>query len=194
MSHQQIVDIKEEWSDCTKCNLHETRGEHHVCLGRGSVPCTLLVVIPSPRFNTPECPTPYEAASPEMSMMNAIADKVGIDTQRMHITNAVSCIMPEGHYASKVNLEACRPKLVQLTQVLKPKAVMLLGPEALYSWFGDTVETSKRGLVDNDVHRHVMFSYDFTRYLEAKKHGKERDMAKEIFEHWEIIRHKILKE
>ena len=190
MSYQEYIEIKEDWSKCEKCALGKERidrGEE-VCMGKGSFPCDLLIVIPFPKYSTVDAPTPYEVGTPELGMLNKILEKVGIDRQKVFITSTVACKPGEGMVHPPL-VDACRPRLVELTKMLNPKSVMLLGPEALYAWTGTNVKAKELGVVKEDTERKVFWSFDFANYIahrESKKEGYE-EKANKILEHWKII-------
>jgi len=191
MTHSKIQQIENKYSSCAACSLGDKRRERKAptCLGRGSLNPDLLVVIPAPIFDESGPPTPYDPESEEGKLFKQITDKIGIDRQKMYVIPAVACAPPKGERVTVKMTEACRPFLKEMLLHLNPKAVLLLGPEAMYAWTGQNVSKLMLGSVEADKERKVIWTYDFGRYLEAKKNDPDGAslMAKTLFEHWTEI-------
>jgi len=185
----KLAEITTKWQGCEKCELYKTRGEDKVCIGKGSANPELLVVIPKPIFNTPDAPTPYEPGSAEHEMFKQITDKLKIDRQKIFMTTSVGCQPAKGDHISPKHTIACRPRIKDICLALNPKAVMLLGPESMFSWTGTNVAEKKMGLVEEDSQRKVIWTWDFSRYITLKSNNQEQasKMAKELFQHWKQI-------
>lgn len=192
MSYQDVTNLITKYSACEKCDLkgaRDTNGEG-IFIGQGAIAADLLVVIPRPNFVDPEGPIAYEIDSPEHKMYKGITDKLGFDRQKIYMTTTVACQPDLGCRISVSNVEACRPKIIDVLNIVNPKVVMLLGPEALFSWTGENVGKASFGRVKLDTERICYWSHDFSRYLEkkSKNQAEGEKIASEIFKHWQELK------
>lgn len=192
MSYQDITDLITKYSACDKCDLKEARDTNgeDIFIGQGSLSADLLVVIPRPNFVDPQGPIAYEIDSAEHQMYKGITDKLGFDRQKIYMTSTVSCQPDLGCKIGVANVTACRSKINDILRVIDPKVVMLLGPEALFSWTGENVANASFGRVELDKERACYWSHDFSRYLEkkAKNQAEGEKIANEIFKHWQELK------
>lgn len=195
MSYKNISQLIQEYSTCKDCNLHLARdkNEDAIFIGQGSTTAELLVVVPRPIFIEPNGPIAFEITSEEFQMYKKITDKLQFDRQKIYITTTVACQPKDGHSISMSNVDACRSRINKLVEIINPKAVMLLGPESLYSWTGENISKSKMGIVPLDKERVCYWSHDFSRYIKTKSSDrlKSETMAKEIFSHWKELKELI---
>jgi uracil-DNA glycosylase family 4 len=195
MSHQDITDLITKYSACKKCNLKDARDQNNedIFIGQGALAADLLVVIPRPNFVDPQGPIAYEVDSDEYRMYKGITDKLGFDRQKIYITATVACQPDLGCKIAVSNVVACRPKMNDILNIVNPKAVMLMGPEALFSWTGEDIARSKFGRVESDKERICYWSHDFSRYLEKKTKNQAdgEKIANEIFKHWQELKELI---
>lgn len=192
MSYKDISVLISEYSDCKKCDLHLARNANgeQIFIGQGSMPADLLLVLPRPFFIDVDGPIAFEVTSEEFQMYKQITDKLEIDRQKIYITTTVACQPDEGCSITVSNVDSCRPKLSKVVNIINPKAVMLLGPESLYSWTGENISKSKMGIVPLDKERICYWSHDFSRYVKTKgtDPAKSETMAREIFSHWKELK------
>lgn len=194
-SVESINKHKKNWEECSQCTLGKARRDRNelMCLGKGALPADLLVVVPRPLFQNPQAPTPYEVDSEEHKMMTQICQKVGIDRQKMHVTSTVVCQPEKDQVVNIDHVIACRSRLKELTAMVNPKAVMLMGPEAMFAWTNENIGILEKGPVELDEVRSTMWTHDFTRYLNLKQDdpAKAAEQAKELFSHWQWIADKM---
>ena len=189
MSYQKIAEIRTKWTGCKRCVLGEKSESGEVCIGMGSVPADILIVVPAPSFKENETLSPMMPGTPEAEMFKMITDKVGIDRQKVYITSSVGCSQEEDVHVGIHSVIQCRSRLVDIVQLINPKVVVLLGPEAMFSWTGDNIQKEEMGLVDKDEHRTCFWTHDFSRYIKLKETdpSKAQLVAQEIFDDWRMI-------
>lgn len=127
----------EKWSNCTRCSLGDTTKTH--VLGRGKLPCEILFIgeAPGPQENNVGLPFVGPAGS---ILTNLMLDLKNVwRPYSWFITNTLACYprrgepdpFPEGFRAPEVDeLEACFPRVLEVFQVARPRAVVLLGKSA----------------------------------------------------------------
>lgn len=121
---------------CTDCPLYKT--SPNTLWGSGNTPCNVMVVT--------DMPTTYEATKLQASNANKWfvreLNNVGIDLADCYFTYALKCnTLKKG----KTELKACRHNLLKEIETVKPKVILALGSDALYSLTGKTTITKLRG-------------------------------------------------
>lgn len=190
MTYTDIAQVQAEWEACAECQL----GVEHTgprCIGQGATTPKLLVVTPSPIF-TGELPAPYGSGTKEGELYKKITDKLGIDRQTAYMTPAVACKVGKLR-ASPDHVGTCRARITQLTELLNPQAVILLGPEAMFSWCGQDISKMDMGEQEQASGRYCVWTHDFARYLAQVSSQDERAQATadEMFQHWGLIANQL---
>lgn len=146
----------QEWSDCQRCDYSKRR--KRVVLGKGELPCDILIVAEGPGDSEDVCGVPMVAQAGRL--MDKILIKSGIVkpnnegfiwgegetppatwTYTVSITNLVGCIplaanrdKEEPDYDAVV---ACRPRLEEWIEFADPRLVITAGKPAK-EWFDQT--------------------------------------------------------
>lgn len=128
------------WSNCKLCPLCEHRNK--VVLSRGELPCDVLFVGESPGQSEDILGAPF--MGPAGRLLDDIIDgalrmaSLNIEP-RLAFTNLLACIpKTEGEDGSiaktkklpKESVAACRPRLVEITNMARPKLIVLVGDDA----------------------------------------------------------------
>ena len=133
---------KEKWADCRRCGLCE--GRNRVVLARGKLPCDLLIIGEAPGASEDALGVPFVGPAGRL-LDRIIADALGQDAAsqypkglnvqpiRLAWTNLVACLPrdPDGEgklsEPPKESIEACAPRLRELTMMAKPKLIVCVG-------------------------------------------------------------------
>lgn len=146
---------RSKWIDCQRCPLHEKRNK--VCLVRGQLPAQVLFVGEAPGHSEDSLGVPF--VGPAGKLLDKILDKaVPQDPQVTYaLTNLVGCIPLElasdgsTEKASEPDEEAiaaCRPRLVEIARIVKPKLVVAVGKLAGKHLLADGNEFDDVGLIE----------------------------------------------
>lgn len=128
-----------EWGECRRCEYAEKR--RRVCLARGKLPADILIVGEGPGRSEDvlgEC-----FVGPAGQLLDDIIARAGGGDFRIVFGNLVGCI-PKGTDGEKVgrpdprSVKACGPRLAELTQMARPRLVVLAGDDA-QKWFDRVV-------------------------------------------------------
>lgn len=120
-----------KWSNCQLCDL--CNGRKHVVLLRGSVPAPVLLVGEAPGESEDVIGQPF--VGPAGRLLDEIIAKAGLVKGQFALTNVVSCI-PRDEDNNKVHAppdwaaKACRNRLVECFELVKPKLIVWVGGEA----------------------------------------------------------------
>ena len=122
---------KAKWSTCTKCTLCECRSK--IVLARGSIPTDVLVVGEAPGQSEDTIGKPFIDSSGKL--LDEIIEEAEqmSSTKSKLFTNLVACIPKDPERAYKVtspsreSIEACKPRLQELVDIAKPRAIIMAG-------------------------------------------------------------------
>lgn len=124
-----------KWKGCTACSLCTKRKK--VVLGRGSIPCDVILVGEAPGQAEEVFGKPFWG--PAGNKLQAIID-LAIDTAEINrrpnlfFTNTVACF-PKGvtgkaHEPPEEAVKACQPRLQEIVELSEAKAIVMVGKVA----------------------------------------------------------------
>ena len=132
----RIDALKEIVKDCTKCDLCKTRTQ--VVFGEGSSSPKVLLVGDSP--------DDVEDAEGKMFLgdggikLDRILAYLGTDRSEVYLTNAILCNTPLNRYPRQEELAACRWRLLEQINILKPDLIVALGRAAFEQLRGEKIK------------------------------------------------------
>ena len=116
-----------EVRECKKCELHKNRT--NAVFGKGPIDAKIMIIGEAPGREEDRKGLPFVGvAGKELDNMLSAA---GIDTSDVFITNVVKCRPPGNRNPQSYEIMKCNPYLVKQIQVIRPKAIILLGNIAL---------------------------------------------------------------
>lgn len=115
-------------SSCKACNLYKTA--QSVCLmGRGPVPCDVMVVGEAPGHREDDIGKPFQGDAGQL--LDEALEIADLPREKIYITNIVHCRPPNNRKPRKGEIKACRDWLKKEILTVKPKFILLLGDSAL---------------------------------------------------------------
>lgn len=126
---------KAKWLGCKDCELCEKRSR--VVLGKGVIPCDILFVGEAPGASEDAIGKPF--VGPAGKLMDELLEEalanLGMteprDRPKMAWTNLIGCIPRykpgEVGQPKRKEIEACSPRLNEVVQLAKPKAIVMVG-------------------------------------------------------------------
>jgi DNA polymerase len=118
-----LAALRHDWEHCTRCFLARTR--ERLLFYRGSLTAKLLFV--------GDLPDDYEDAEGELHVgragryLDELVRGAGIKPSQRLIANVLGCRPPHYRTPALEELKACRPRLASLVQVVRPRAIVLVG-------------------------------------------------------------------
>lgn len=122
-----MLDIK----DCSRCRLHKNRTQ--VVSGRGSKDAILMFVAEAPGATEDEIGKALVGRSGKKH--DKLVRRAGINEGEYYNTNICRCRPPGNREPQADEIDACIENLFKEIDIIKPKAIVLLGGTALRAWF-----------------------------------------------------------
>lgn len=136
--------MSKKWCKQTACPYHET-GKVEVPYA-GRPPADILIVGESPGREEILQGRPF--VGPSGQILNAALDSIGYGRSNVVIANAARCLInkeDEGIKTINAALNCCRPKLVKIIEMTKPRVIIALGAVALKQLTGKQKIMENRG-------------------------------------------------
>jgi uracil-DNA glycosylase family 4 len=127
-----LLKIREDIGDCRRCRLHEQRNK--IVFGSGNEHSPLVFVGEGPGADEDAQGLPFVGRAGQLltQMIEGTARKEGIPLQRadVYICNVVKCRPPGNRTPEPDEIETCSQFLFRQLQVIRPKAICVLGATA----------------------------------------------------------------
>jgi uracil-DNA glycosylase family 4 len=124
-----------ELPECTRCGLSITR--RRVVIGSGPTEPALMIIGEAPGRSEDEGGEPFIGRSGQL-LFRLIEEEIGLDRSDCFVTNVVKCRPPANRIPTRIELDTCRPWLVEQLGAVRPSVVLALGNTAARSVFGFT--------------------------------------------------------
>lgn len=128
------------WKDCQKCPLGKQRDR--ICLGRGTVPCDVLMIGEAPGASEDALGQPF--VGPAGQLLDQIIERAlsswqvpgteGPDYNSVTVafTNLVCCFPRESkqrgeNEPSSIEIRACEERLVEFVNIVRPRLIVCVG-------------------------------------------------------------------
>lgn len=109
---------------CTKCPLGATRTKY--VFGSGNADASVVIIGEAPGQEEDEQGLPF--VGPAGKLLTKMLAAINLDrTNDVFITNVLKCRPPQNRNPSTEEIMACLPLLKRQIDILKPKAILLLG-------------------------------------------------------------------
>lgn len=125
--YERLRALAEEWSNCTKCKLHEYRTK--TVFGRGGVEADYMLIGEGPGVHEDEQGEPWVGDAGDLLM--DLLEEVGILSDDIFLTNVVECHPPNNRDPFKLELEACSPRLIETIRLVDPIVIVPIGDVAM---------------------------------------------------------------
>ena len=137
-----LRDMKEELWVCKRCSLHLTRNQP--VLGDGN-PCSKIMLVgEAPGRNEDLQGLPFVGKAGKL--LDEMLEMVGLNREKVYITNVVKCRPPENRDPLEEEISACKPFLYRQLSLIEPKLIVTLGRFSLWTFLSRGVRiTQVRG-------------------------------------------------
>jgi DNA polymerase len=116
---------------CTLCSLSGKRTK--AVPGEGDLAADFLFIGEGPGFNEDQQGRPF--VGPAGRLLEELLASIGMKREDVYITNMVKCRPPNNREPLPGEIEACKPYLDRLIELIGPKVVVTLGSYSLARFF-----------------------------------------------------------
>ena len=123
LNKMTLDELKTEVEKCDKCELCKTRTK--TVFGSGDEKTDLLFVGEAPGKNEDETGIPFVGRAGQL--LNVFFDAVGIDREKVYITNILKCRPPQNRDPLPSEEKECIDFLHKQIEIINPKMIVCLG-------------------------------------------------------------------
>jgi DNA polymerase len=120
---ERLVEVFREAKDCTLCPLAQTRTK--VVFGAGDANADLMFVGEAPGAEEDRQGLPFVGRAG--GLLNELLGGIGLSRSDVFIANVLKCRPPGNRDPLPIEIESCRPYLVQQIELIEPKVIATLG-------------------------------------------------------------------
>jgi uracil-DNA glycosylase len=120
---EELKQVAQEVSVCTRCNLHFSR--KNAVPGEGPANAEIMFIGEGPGFYENEQGRPFVGAAGKF--LEELLEKIGMKRSDVFITNVVKCRPPGNRDPEAGEIEACNAYLERQIQAINPKVIVTLG-------------------------------------------------------------------
>ena len=141
----QLVEIREDIGDCTRCKLCNL-GRKQIVFGVGNPNADLMFVGEAPGRDEDIQGIPFVGRAGQK--LTQIIEAIGLKREDVYIANVIKCRPPDNRNPEPDEVESCEPFLFRQVDTIKPKVIVALGTFAAKSLLKTTDSISRlRGRV-----------------------------------------------
>jgi len=129
----RLNELYESLKDCRRCDLSE--GRTNVVFGSGSADADVVFVGEAPGRNEDLQAEPFVGAAGKF-LDELLRDILGLTRDDVFIANVIKCRPPENRDPSKLEIETCKPFLLEQLEIISPVTICTLGNFATRSLSG----------------------------------------------------------
>lgn len=132
-----LYELEDFWAGCQRCDLHKTRA--NLVFGEGNPEADILIIGEGPGEREDQSGHPFYGRAGEV--LDEFLDLVSLDrAQDLYLTNVVCCrptvevtddrtgqTRTDNRPPSKLEREACRPRLMETTYLIDPLIIITVG-------------------------------------------------------------------
>ncbi len=120
---EELQKINEEIKNCRRCSLWITR--KNAVPGEGSPDAEIMFIGEAPGATEDETGRPFVGVAG--SLLRRILRELGLNENKIYITNVIKCRPPNNRTPRREEIEACSPYLEKQIQLIKPRLIVALG-------------------------------------------------------------------
>ncbi len=120
----QLVDIRDDIGDCTRCKLH-TLGRRQIVFGVGNPRARLMFVGEAPGQDEDLQGVPFVGRAGQL--LTKIIEAMGMTREDVYIANVIKCRPPGNRNPEPDEVATCEPFLFRQIDVIQPDVIVALG-------------------------------------------------------------------
>ena len=129
----ELTDMYAQIRVCKKCELSQSRT--NAVPGEGPENAEVMFIGEAPGFHEDRQGRPFVGAAGQY--LDELLGMMGMDRNKVYITNVVKCRPPQNRDPLPNEMEACRPYLDRQIELIKPKVIITISRFAMMRWFPD---------------------------------------------------------
>ncbi len=129
----ELTDMYAQIRTCPKCDLSQSRT--NAVPGEGPENAAIMFIGEAPGFHEDRQGRPF--VGPAGQYLDELLALIGMDRNKVYITNVVKCRPPQNRDPQPPEMEACRPYLDCQIELIKPKVIITISRFAMARWFPD---------------------------------------------------------
>ncbi len=129
----ELTDMYAQIRTCPKCELAQSRT--NAVPGEGPENAAIMFIGEAPGFHEDRQGRPFVGAAGQY--LDELLGLIGMDRDKVYITNVVKCRPPQNRDPQPNEMEACRPYLDCQIELIKPKVIITISRFAMARWFPD---------------------------------------------------------
>src|SRR5512135_1154840 len=129
----ELTDMYAQIRTCPKCDLSQSRT--NAVPGEGPEDAAIMFIGEAPGFHEDRQGRPFVGAAGQY--LDELLALIGMDRNKVYITNVVKCRPPQNRDPQPHEMEACRPYLDCQIELIKPKVIITISRFAMARWFPD---------------------------------------------------------
>jgi DNA polymerase len=126
---KKLQKIKQQVTECTKCELSKTR--NNSVPGKGNYKADVIFVGEAPGKNEDMEGEPFIGIAGKK--LSIVLESAGITRDEVYITNIVKCRPPKNRVPTTTERDTCQNYLEKEIEIIKPKIICVLGNTAFNS-------------------------------------------------------------
>jgi DNA polymerase len=126
---KKLQKIKQQVTECTKCELSKTR--NNSVPGKGNYKADVIFVGEAPGKNEDMKGEPFIGIAGKK--LSIALESAGITRDEVYITNIVKCRPPKNRVPTTTERDTCQNYLEKEIEIIKPKIICVLGNTAFNS-------------------------------------------------------------
>jgi len=144
---EEIGNLQQRVSLCTKCNLSKSRT--NAVPGTGNIKSEVIFVGEAPGRNEDLQGKPFVGIAGKI--LNEALEYAGLLRDEVYITNVVKCRPPNNRRPSKEERAACKEYLSEEMKIIQPKIICILGNTAFNSLLdGESIIKNRGKIIKNN--------------------------------------------
>jgi DNA polymerase len=155
VAHETLIQIAQEVSVCTRCELHRTR--KNAVPGEGPANAEIMLIGEGPGFHENEQGRPFVGAAG--NFLEELLAQAGLKRSDVWIGNVVKCRPPGNRDPQPEELSACDAYLERQIKAINPKIIITLGRFSMNKFMPDAKISSVHGQMRKIGNRFVIPMY-----------------------------------
>ena len=121
---EDLVSIRADLGDCTRCKLHAL-GRRQIVFGVGSANARLMFIGEAPGRDEDTQGIPFVGRAGQL--LTKMIEAIGLTREDVYIANVIKCRPPENRNPEPDEVAACEPFLFRQVESINPVVIVALG-------------------------------------------------------------------